>query len=124
MPPTKLQKDQPQHQRTNQNDGHVHLLHPVRTDHQHKGITDRLRHGFQMSDDTIQETDNREETARRTRQVERGERGIQQKPGRSHRNGRPYIRQENKESKQIGSSNNINTQRQRRERMTQEELGG
>ena len=42
----------------------VHLLHPVRTDHRHKGITDRLHHRFQMSDDTIQETDNREETTR------------------------------------------------------------
>ena len=29
VPPTKLQKDQPQCQRTNQNDGRVHLLHPV-----------------------------------------------------------------------------------------------
>ena len=29
VPPTKLQKDQPQHQRTNQNDGRVHLLRPV-----------------------------------------------------------------------------------------------
>ena len=29
VPPTKLQKDQPQFQRTNQNDGHVHLLRPV-----------------------------------------------------------------------------------------------
>ena len=77
-----------------------------------------------MSDDTIQETDNREETARQTRQVKRGERRIQQKPGRSRQNGRPYTRQENKESKQIGSSDNIDTQRQRRERMRQEELGG
>ena len=48
----------------------------------------------------------------------------QQKPGRSHRNGRPYTRQENKESKQIGNNNNIDTQRQRRERTRQEELGG
>ena len=87
MPPTKLQKDQPQHQRTNQNDGRIHLLRPVRTDHQHKSITDRLRHQFQMSNDAIQETDNREETAWRTRQVERGERRIQQKPRRYCRNG-------------------------------------
>ena len=29
VPPTKLQKDQPQCQRTNQNNGHIHLLHPV-----------------------------------------------------------------------------------------------
>ena len=42
--PTKLQKDQPQRQTTNQNDGRVHLLHPVQTDHQHKSITDRMRH--------------------------------------------------------------------------------
>ena len=60
MPPTKLQKDQPQHQRTNQNNGHIHLLCPVRTDHRDKGVTDRLCHRFQMSDDAIQETDNRE----------------------------------------------------------------
>ena len=111
VPPTKLQKDQPQCQRTNQNDGHVHLLHPVRTDHRHKGITDRLRHRFQMSNDTIQETDNREETARWTRQVKRGERRIQQKPGRSRRNGRPYTHQENKKSKQINNSSKSDTQR-------------
>ena len=70
VPPTKLQKDQPQCQKTNQNDGRVHLLCPVQTDHWHKGITDRLRHQFQMSNDAIQETDNREETAWQTRQVE------------------------------------------------------
>ena len=29
VPPTKLQKDQPQCQRTNQNNGRIHLLHPV-----------------------------------------------------------------------------------------------
>ena len=29
VPPTKLQKDQPQHQRTNQNDGCIHLLRLV-----------------------------------------------------------------------------------------------
>ena len=60
MPPTKLQKDQPQCQGPNQNNGRVHLLCPV-SDHQRKGITDRLCHQFQMSDNTIQETDNREE---------------------------------------------------------------
>ena len=70
VPPTKLQKDQPQCQRTNQNNGCIHLLCPVRTDHQHKSITDRLHHQFQMPNYAIQETDNREETARQTRQVE------------------------------------------------------
>ena len=110
VPPTKLQKDQPQCQGTNQNDGRVHLLRPVRTDHRHKGITDRLRHQFQMSDNTIQETDNREERTRQTRQVERGKRRIQQKPGRSRRNGRPHPHQENKEREGNNSnSNNINT---------------
>ena len=44
-----------------------------------------------------------------TGKSERGERRIQQKSGRSPQNGRPYTRQENKESKQIGSSNNIDT---------------
>ena len=44
VPPTKLQKDQPQRQRTNQNNGHIHVLRPVRTDHWHKSITDRLHH--------------------------------------------------------------------------------
>ena len=44
VPPTKLQKDQPQCQRTNQNDGHIHVLCPVQTDHRHKSITDRLHH--------------------------------------------------------------------------------
>ena len=29
VPPTKLQKDQPQRQRTNQNDGRIHVLRPV-----------------------------------------------------------------------------------------------
>ena len=124
MPPTKLQKDQPQCQRPNQNDGCVHLLCPIRTDHWHEGITDRLRHRFEMSDDAIQETGNREETARRTRPIGRGKRRIQQKHGRSRRNGMPYPRQENKKSKQIGNSNNIHTQRQRPERTRQEELGG
>ena len=33
VPPTKLQKVKPQRQRTNQNDGHIHVSHPVRTDH-------------------------------------------------------------------------------------------
>ena len=75
------------------------------------GITDRLHHRFQMSDDTIQEVGKREETARRTRQVERGERRIWQKPGRSRQNGRRSPCQENKERKQIRSSNNNHTQR-------------
>ena len=66
VPPTKLQKDQPQHQRTNQNDGRIHVLRPVRTDHQHKRITDRLRHRLQSTNDAIQEIDNRKETARCT----------------------------------------------------------
>ena len=82
VPPTKLQKDQPQHQRTNQNNGRIHVLRPVRTDHRCKIITDRLCHGLQSTNDAIQEIDNRKETARRTRQVERGKRRIQQKPGR------------------------------------------
>ena len=29
MPPTKLQKNQPQCQRTNQNDGRIHVLRPI-----------------------------------------------------------------------------------------------
>ena len=82
VPPTKLQKDQPQCKRTNQNDGRIHVLHPVRTDHRRKSVTDRLCHGLQSPNDAIQETDNREETAQRTRQVKRGKRRIQQKPGR------------------------------------------
>ena len=124
MPPTKLQKDQPQHQRTNQNDGRVHLLHPVQTDHQHRGITDRLHHQLQMSNNAIQETDNWEETAWQTRQVEQGERRIQQKPGRSRQNGRSYTRQENKKSKQTSNSSKGDTQRLRHERTRQEELTG
>ena len=60
----------PQRQRTNKNDGRIHVLRPVRTDHRRKSITDRLCHRLQSPKDTIQETDNREETARRTRQVE------------------------------------------------------
>ena len=98
VPPTKLQKDQPQRQRPNQNDGRIHLLRPVQTDHRHKGITDRLRHWFQMSNDAIQETDNREETAWRTRQVERGERRIQQKPRSRRQTGRSHTRQKNKKT--------------------------
>ena len=82
VPPTKLQKDQPQRQRTDQNNGHIHVLRPVRTNHWCKSITDRLRHRLQKPNDTIQKTDNRKETARQTRQVEQGKRRVQQKPGR------------------------------------------
>ena len=110
VPLTKLQKDQPERQRTDQNDGRIHILRPVQTDHRHKSITDRLRHGLQMPNDAIQETDNREETARRTRQVERGKRRIQQKPGRCRRNGRCSTGQENKEGNQISNSNESDTQ--------------
>ena len=46
VPPTKLQKDQPQCQRTDQNNGRIHVLHPARTNHRYKSITDRLRHGL------------------------------------------------------------------------------
>ena len=49
VPPTKLQKDQPQCQRTNQNNGHIHVLHPVQTDHRCKSITDRLCHRLQKA---------------------------------------------------------------------------
>ena len=70
VPPTKLQKDQPQHQRTNQNNGRIHVLRPVRTDHRHKSVTDRLCHGLQSTNDAIQEIDNRKETPQQTRQVE------------------------------------------------------
>ena len=111
VPPTKLQKDQPQCQRTNQNDGRIHVLHPVRTDHWHKSVTDRLCHGLQSTNDAIQEIDNRKETARWTRQVERGKRRIQQKPGRCHRNGRCYTGQENKEGNQISNNSESDTQR-------------
>ena len=111
VPPTKLQKDQPQRQRTNQNDGRIHVLRPVRTDHRHKSITNRLRHGLQMPNDAIQKTDNRKETARRTRQVKRDKRRIQQKPGRSRQDGRCSTSQENKEGKQISNSNKSDTQR-------------
>ena len=110
VPPTKLQKDQPQHQRTNQNIGCIHVLRPVQTDHRRKSITDRLCHGLQSPNDAIQETDNREETARWTRQVERGKRRIQQKPGRCRRNERCYTGQENKEGNQISNSNESDTQ--------------
>ena len=44
VPPTKLQKDQPQCQRTNQNGGCIHVLRPLRTNHWCKSITDRLHH--------------------------------------------------------------------------------
>ena len=111
VPPTKLQKDQPQHQRTNQNDGRIHVLRPARTNHRYKSITDRLRHGLQMPNDTIQKTDNREETARWTRQVERGKRRVQQKPGRCRQNGRCSTSQENKEGNQISNSSKSDTQR-------------
>ena len=111
VPPTKLQKDQPQCQRTNQNDGRIHVLRPVRADYRRKSITDRLCHRLQSPNNAIQETDNREETAWQTRQVERGKRRIQQKPGRGRRNGRCYTSQENKEGNQISNSNESDTQR-------------
>ena len=78
VPPTKLQKDQPQRQRTDQDDGCIHILCPVRTNHWCKSITDRLCCGLQMPNNTIQKTDNRKETAQRTRQVKRGKRKVQQ----------------------------------------------
>ena len=53
-----------------------------------------------------------------------GERRIQQKPGRSRRNGRPHTCQEDKENNQISNTSKSDTQRKRRERMRQEELGG
>ena len=65
--------------------------------------------GFQMPNDAIQKTDNREETARQTRQVERGKRMIQQKPGRCSRNGRCPTGQENKEDNQISNSSESDT---------------
>ena len=111
VPPTKLQKDQPQRQRTNQNDGRIHVLRPVRTDHRRKSVTDRLCHGLQSTNDAIQETDNRKETAWQTRQVERGKRRIQQKPGRCSRNGRRSTGQENKDDNQISNNSESNTQR-------------
>ena len=111
VPPTKLQKDQPQHQRTNQNNGHIHVLCPVRTDHWRKSLTDRLCHGLQSTNDAIQEVDKRKETARQTRQVERGKRRIQQKPGRGSRNGRFYTGKENKDGNQISNNSESETQR-------------
>ena len=111
VPPTKLQKDQPQRQRTNQNDGRIHVLCPVRTDHWRKSITDRLCHRLQSTNDAIQEIDNREEAARRTRQVKQGKRRIQQKPGRGSQNGRCYTGQENKEGNQISNNSESDTQR-------------
>ena len=111
VPPTKLQKDQPQCQRTDQNDGCIHVLHPAQTNQRYKSITDRLRRGLQMPNDTIQKTDNREETAQWTRQVEWGKRRVQQKPGRCRRNGRCSTGHENKEGNQISNSSKSNTQR-------------
>ena len=110
--PTKLQKDQPQCQRTDQNDGRIHILRPVRTNHWCKSITDRLRRGLQMSNDTVQKTDNRKETTQRTRQVKRGKRKVYQKPGRCCRNGRSYTVQENKDSGQVSNSGKTKTKTQ------------
>ena len=74
-----------------------------------------------MSNYAIQETDNREETAQWTRQVERGERRIQQKPGGSCQNGRPYTHQENEEINQISNTSKTksDTQGKRCERTRQ-----
>ena len=76
-----------------------------------KSVTDRLCHGLQSTNDAIQEIDNREQTARQIRQVERGKRRIQQKPGRGSRKGRCYTGQESKESNQISNNNKSDTQR-------------
>ena len=111
VPPTKLQKDQPQRQRTDQNNCRIHVLRPARTNHRYNSITDRLCHGLQMPNDAIQKIDNREETARQTRQVKRGKRRVQQKPGRCRQNGRCSTGQENKEGNQISNSNKSDTQR-------------
>ena len=48
----------------------IHVLRPVRTDHRHKSVTNRLCHGLQSTNDAIQETDNGEETAQQIRQGE------------------------------------------------------
>ena len=80
-------------------------------------------HRLQMSNDAIQETDNREETGRRTRQVKQDKRRIQQKPGRSRRNGRHHNRQKDKENNQSSNTSKSDTQRKRLEIMRQEELG-
>ena len=106
----------PNNQRTNQNNGRIHVLRLVQTDHRRKSITNRLCHGLQSPNYAVQKTDHREETARRTRQVERSKRRIQQKPGRCRRNGRCDTGQKNKEGNQISNSNESDTQRQRQER--------
>ena len=66
---------------------------------------------FKRINPDIQETDNREETAWQTRQVEQGKRRIQQKPGRCCQNGRCSTGQENKEGNQISNSSESDTQR-------------
>ena len=111
--PTQLQKDQPQRQRTDQNDGPIHILRPVRTNHWCKSITDRLCRGLQMPNDTVQKTDNGKETTRRTRQVEQRKRKVHQKPGRRCRNGRSYTVQENKDSNQVSNSGKTKTKTQK-----------
>ena len=52
-----------------------------------------------MPNDAIQKTDNREETARWTRQVEHGKRRIKQKPGRCRREGAPPAKRTRKATK-------------------------
>ena len=76
-----------------------------------------------MWNDTVQEVDNWKEATRQARQVERGERRIQQ-AARSHQNGRSHPNQAQKESDQDASSGETCIQRQRWKRPRKEEVGG
>ena len=50
-----------------------------KTDHRHKSITDRLRHGLQMPNDTIQKTDNRKRQPSRPGRLSEARGGSRQK---------------------------------------------
>ena len=79
---------------------------------------------FRCPDDAIQEIGNREETAWWTRQVERGERRIQQKPGRSHEmEGTPPTKRTRKASKPATATTTTPKGRGSK-RPRQKELGG
>ena len=82
MPLTKFQKDLSQHIRADKNDGCIYVLCLAQADHWFAEIPDRLCCQVQMSDNTIQEVDNRKEATRQTRQVNQG-RKVGQVTGRS-----------------------------------------
>ena len=84
----KRQEDLLQHNRPNQDDGSLHVLFPVRTDHRPEGITDWMQQRLQMPRNPVQEIGDREETAWWSREIQQTEK--QEDVGRSRRTRRRH----------------------------------